>query len=182
MKDKVLNHIREVCGLKIPYALPLPVKYDGYNYFWGAENEIVGDVVDDYTQGEYKADDIGEPFRIRGWGRIQYIQHPDKTPEQLQNEVAVWIAEAINAYSVPKLEHVLMAMKLTGHHWESLSVKGDIMKFAIPSTEVTHFTDPDNGTPGENYNWHEFEYNLSLPADQQSDEFYEALADILGIK
>ncbi len=107
--------VREKLGIPLPPALPLPVRYDGMNYFWGPENQVVGDQVSDYTQGEYKDDTLGEPFRIRGWGRIQYMQDDTKTPAQLQDEVAYFIADAINAYSKVTLHHYLKVLDQAAH-------------------------------------------------------------------
>ena len=97
-------------ALKLPTALPLPVKYDGINYFWGVVNEMIADQISDYTQGEYNDDTLGEPFRIRGWGRIQYMQDDKKTPHELQVEVGYWIAKAINAYAKPSLQDWLAVL------------------------------------------------------------------------
>lgn len=87
-----------------------------------------------------------------------------------------------NAIAEIELKHVLRAMKLTGHSWESIKVIGNEMHFAIPNDEVTHFTDPDNGTPGENYNWSEGVWNLLRGWDGQSEETKLFVAGALGVK
>lgn len=102
-KEKAEAYVREKCGLKIPDALPLPVKYDGINFYWGGEESgMVADIVPDYDGGEF--------LRIRGWGRIHHLKVEGKTPEQLQNDVAFWIADAINAYSKLQLQHYLQVL------------------------------------------------------------------------
>jgi hypothetical protein len=114
-----MTHTKKLCDYlqnhyaskSVPCHLPLPVRADDFGqYIWGPENEMVADCVRDYTQGEYKDDELGEPIRIRGWGRIQYIKDPEKTPTQIQDEIMEWVADAINAYAEPTLNDVLMAL------------------------------------------------------------------------
>lgn len=114
-QTKAEAFVREKLGLKIPEALPLPVRYDGMNYYWGENNQIVGDIVPDYDGGEF--------FRIRGWGRIQYLKVDGKTPEELQEEVAYWIADAINAYSQLSLQHWLRVLR--GCHYVEMYTASD---------------------------------------------------------
>jgi len=92
---------------QVPKALPLPVEYDGMMYFFGKDPKVGDAIVADIDMTEGFADG----FRIRGWGRIQYMKEEGKTPEQLQDEVAYYIADAINAYSEIKLHHVLQAIQ-----------------------------------------------------------------------
>lgn len=102
-QQKAEAYVREKCGLKVPEALPLPVKYDGMVYYWGANDEMIADTIPDFAGGEL--------LRIRGWGRIQHLKVEGKTPEQLQDELAYWIADAINAYSKPHLQHWLRVLE-----------------------------------------------------------------------
>lgn len=109
--SQIEQKIREVCPWipKKPIALPLPVKYDGMMYFFG-KDKIVGDamVADIHmTDGFTEA----EGFRIRGWGRIQYLKEQGKTPEQLQDECAYYIQDAINAYGEPQLSDLLYTIE-----------------------------------------------------------------------
>lgn len=105
--SQIEQQIKEVCPWlpKKPVALPLPVRYDGMMYFFG-KDKVVGDatVADiDMTDGFTEA----EGFRIRGWGRIQYLKEQGKTPEQLQDECAYYIQDAINEYGEPQLSDLL---------------------------------------------------------------------------
>lgn len=104
------KHVRELVPNieKIPSALPLPVKYDGMMYYFGKDGEIVAD----FDEGV----NTGDGFRIRGWGRIQYLQEENKTPEQLQDECAFYIEHAINAYSEINLADVLQAINKDGDY------------------------------------------------------------------
>lgn len=79
---------------KVPTDLPLPVKYDGINYYWGKNGEMVADFDSGVNQGE--------GFRIRGWGRIK--------DEGRQDECAKYIEVAINSYSSVRLADVLLAI------------------------------------------------------------------------
>ena len=110
--EKLENKIRELAYLeKIPVALPLPVKYDGVQFYWGKNSEMVAD----FDEGV----NTGDGFRIRGWGRIQYLKEENKTPEQLQEECAYYIEKAINAYSEITLQNVLFVFaSLNKIDWE----------------------------------------------------------------
>ena len=79
---------------EVPKDMPLPVKYDGRAYYWGKDGEMVAD----FHEGE----NDGDGFRIRGWGRIQ--------DEERQDECARYIERAINAYSEPTPNTVLIAL------------------------------------------------------------------------
>lgn len=102
--EKLIKRICELSSFeKIPVALPLPVKYDGMNFYWGKGGEMVAD----FDEGV----NTGDGFRIRGWGRIQYLKEENKTPEQLQEECAFYIERAINGYAEIQLHHVLEAIE-----------------------------------------------------------------------
>lgn len=57
-----------------------PFRFEG-GYVWDAKRNMV-------------ADDKGDPLRVRGWGRISYMQEP----EGLQDAVGALIAEALTAH------------------------------------------------------------------------------------
>ena len=133
--SQIEQKIKEVCPWlpKKPVALPLPVRYDGMMYFFG-KDKVIGDatVADiDMTDGFTEA----EGFRIRGWGRIQYLKEQGKTPEELQDECAYYIQDAINAYGEPQLSDLL----------HTIHEKWSIRSFVI-ATEiypVFRFINPD---------------------------------------
>jgi hypothetical protein len=80
---------------EIPKELPLPVRYDGMQYYWGSNDEMIAD----FDEGV----NIGDGFRIRGWGRIQ--------DEKSQDMCARYIEKAINTYSDIRLADVLLAVR-----------------------------------------------------------------------
>ena len=142
-KAKALKHVREVCGLKIPTALPLPVRLDGYTggYIWGKENEMIADFDDGVN--------VGDGFRIRGWGRIQN--------EELMKENMQFIADSINAYASPHLEHWLRGIGGEHGYW-------------------------GKNHPPTNLTWKILEvYNLSKDGNNQSPEFYQAYNEIVKV-
>lgn len=150
-------YVREKLGLKTPLALPLPVKYDGMTYFWGANNEMIADSHADIE------DDL---LRIRGWGRIQYVKEEDKTPEELQDEAAHWIADAINAYAEIQLHHVLRV--LGGH------VDIDSYEIENNQIDITLFQ----------YDVNDVRVHIFLPLTPPSEweeETFEALNKLLGL-
>lgn len=62
--------------------------YDGVMYLWTVDNKMLADI--DIENEE-------EPFRVRGWGAIQNLFKKDYAKaEEFQDEVANFIAEAIN--------------------------------------------------------------------------------------
>lgn len=68
-----------------------PFRYE-YGYVFDSNNQMVAD------KGE-----IGElkgmiATRVRGWGRIQYMDNPVGRAAQLQDEVGKIVAEALNFY------------------------------------------------------------------------------------
>jgi len=83
-------------ALIVPSALPLPVKLDEYTggYIWGPENEMIADFDDGVN--------VGDGFRVRGWGRIQ--------DESLMQENMQFIANAINAHAKPNLQDWLAVL------------------------------------------------------------------------
>ena len=94
---KAEAHVREQRpALIVPSALPLPVKLDEYTggYIWGPENEMIADFDDGVN--------VGDGFRVRGWGRIQ--------DESLMQENMQFIANAINAHAKPNLQDWLAVL------------------------------------------------------------------------
>ena len=124
--SQIEQKIKEVCPWlpKKPVALPLPVRYDGMMYFFG-KDKVIGDatVADiDMTDGFTEA----EGFRIRGWGRIQYLKEQGKTPEQLQDECAYYIQDAINEYGEPQLSDLLYTIKSVNENNQEKGVYFDL--------------------------------------------------------
>ena len=62
-----------------------------HGYIRDANNQIVSDDASSVATGLIAA-------RIRGWGRIQYMDKPEMRANALQDEVAEMVAEALNAY------------------------------------------------------------------------------------
>lgn len=62
-----------------------PFKFD-HGYIFDADNQMVAD--------EVEADSMINALRIRGWGRIGYMENP----EALQDKVGELIAEALTDY------------------------------------------------------------------------------------
>lgn len=62
-----------------------------YGFIRDANNEIVADDASSEATGLIAA-------RIRGWGRIQYMDNPKGRANALQDEMAEIVAEALNAY------------------------------------------------------------------------------------
>jgi hypothetical protein len=76
--------------------------YDGVTYLWTLDNEMLADIDIENTD---------EPFRVRGWGSIQYMFRDPKTDQidfdkaaKFQDEVAQFIADAINEKIERELE------------------------------------------------------------------------------
>lgn len=145
------KRIRELVPskFKIPVALPLPVKYDGIAYYFGPQSEIVAD----FDEGV----NTGDGFRIRGWGRIQYMKELGKTPEQLQDECAYYIQDAINAYSEIQLQDVMQAIHMV-------------------FTEAGIFT---KDTYYEAFNKVAERYNFLQPYSSQTEELYQLIWDYI---
>lgn len=61
-----------------------PFKFD-FGYIWDADGQIVAD---------QKLNEDGQILRVRGWGRISYLENP----EALQDEVGEIIAIALSEY------------------------------------------------------------------------------------
>lgn len=78
------------------------------------------------------------------------------------------------------LADVLLAMNLTGHAFEGIKVIADTMHFDFPTGEEIHFIDPDNGTPGTNYEWGHAEWDLKLPFHLQPQETQDFIGRIIG--
>lgn len=85
-------------------------------------------------------------------------------------------------YAEPQLNHLLVALKLTDHEWESLKAIGTILHISLPNNKVTHFIDPIDGSAGENYNWTEVAYDLTKPPLDQSEEVTDQLVELLQAK
>jgi hypothetical protein len=165
--NQILEIVREANGFTIPKDLPLPVKYDGIRYYWGKDGEMVAD----FDEGV----NVGDGFRIRGWGRIQN--------EESQDECAKWIAEAINAYGSVYPHHLLVAIDMSGDtRYESTVIKGDTITVSLPNGHATHFIDEENDTLGTNYDWAEFSLKIKEPLEPQlqaSSELVETLYKLL---
>ena len=83
----MLSDIRKAAlNLYVP-----PFRHDR-GYIWDANNEMVSD---DGCGGEMRGLIAS---RIRGWGRIQYLDNPKGRAAALQDEVGNIVAEALNAY------------------------------------------------------------------------------------
>ena len=63
-----------------------PFRYE-CGYIWDANNEMV-------------ADETAHALQVRGWGRISYLDQPEK----LQDEVGALIAEALTKFWKEQLE------------------------------------------------------------------------------
>lgn len=120
---------------KKPVALPLPVRYDGMMYYFG--KGVRGDeIVADLHMGE----EYEDGFRIRGWGRIQYLKEEGKTGEQLQDECAYYIQDAINAYGDITLVDVLMAInKVTSNSSFVLQSNNTLSIFGVDKNKCCNF-------------------------------------------
>ena len=64
-----------------------PFRFDKYGYIWDADNNMVAD-----NHIEKEAD--GATLRVRGWGRISYMEDS----AQLQDEAGRMIAQALTEY------------------------------------------------------------------------------------
>lgn len=64
-----------------------PFRFDRYGYIWDADNHMVAD-------NHIEKDADGAALRVRGWGRISYLEDA----EQLQDEVGRMIAQALTEY------------------------------------------------------------------------------------
>lgn len=62
-----------------------------HGYIRDANNQMVADDAGSEGSGLIAS-------RIRGWGRIQYMDKPEQRADALQDEVAVMVAEALNTY------------------------------------------------------------------------------------
>lgn len=154
VKQKAEDHVRKICQLEVPVALPLPIEYDGIHFFFGPKGEIVADTVDDF--------DGGELFRIRGWGRIQHLKEEGKTADQLQDECAHWFAEAINAYASPRLDYWMRGIESSGLDYELSSVDLSVIRMFLSV-----------GSKGL-----EFDKKTGQPATEGD---YKAYCEIVGI-
>lgn len=81
-----------------------PFRYE-YGYVFDSNNQMVAD------KGE-----VGKlkgliATRIRGWGRIQYMDNPVGRAGQLQDEVGKIVAEALNEYWGTSLAEELVKLK-----------------------------------------------------------------------
>ena len=65
-----------------------PFRYE-HGYVWDSNNEMVSD--GQGMRGLLAA-------RIRGWGRIQYMDDPAGRAAALQDEIGHMVAEALNAF------------------------------------------------------------------------------------
>lgn len=74
-----------------------PFRYDGHGYVWDANGEMVLDQVaegggpDGPPPPTTMVSTLGATLRIRGWGRIGYLEHP----VQLQDAVGELVARAL---------------------------------------------------------------------------------------
>lgn len=68
-----------------------PFRYE-HGYIWDSANHVVAD---NGEPGEMREQFIS---RIRGWGRIQYMDNPKGRAAALQDEVGKMVAEALNAF------------------------------------------------------------------------------------
>lgn len=76
---------------KAALALYTPPFRHEYGFIRDSNNEIVADDASSAATGLIAA-------RIRGWGRIQYMDNPAGRANALQDEMADMVAEALNAY------------------------------------------------------------------------------------
>lgn len=179
-KEKALEYIRKnVPELTIPRALPpLPVKYDKMVYIWGAGG---GGMVAMFDWHDFQ-EKMKDWFVIRGWGRISYMEDP----EEAQDEVAEYIADAINEKSVPEWEHVIMVLSKKCVDDED---SPDRRCFHVAMTDDGEFMwDRYNNThKGRGWVYQNkddgvrLKADLSKPVDQQSVDFYALLNRVLGI-
>ena len=85
------------------------------------------------------------------------------------------------------LEHVLRAMKLTGHEWEKVTVKGNIMHFFIPKSESVTTIEDGVGINNEqygsvtNYEWWSVDYDMAKTFDQNIAENEELVKFLLEV-
>jgi hypothetical protein len=76
---------------KAALALYTPPFRHEFGYIRDANNQMVADDASSEATGLIAS-------RIRGWGRIQYMDNPEGRAEALQDEVGEMVAEALNAY------------------------------------------------------------------------------------
>lgn len=98
----------------------------------------------------------GEGFRLRGWGHLQ-----DETKYQ---ENAKFIERAINNAVTPHLEHWLRGM---GSRY-AISGEGDVCLWKYDLIKRWELVQSDF-------------YNLTKDGENQSEEFYKAYCEIVGI-
>lgn len=73
------------------FDLYVPPFRHEHGYIFDANNHVVADDAGSEGAGTIAA-------RIRGWGRIQYMDNPKGQAEALQDAVGEIVAEALNAY------------------------------------------------------------------------------------
>ncbi len=129
-----IYYASDVVNKKLPSALPLPVKLDNYTggYIWGSGNEMVADFDDGVN--------VGDGFRIRGWGRIQN--------EELMQENMQFIADAINAHAAPTGFDWL---RLFGKTSEKIKIyfRGNEIQVGVPDYRDTHSQKMYGVTPND---------------------------------
>ena len=77
----------------VAFELYKPPFYFLGGYVWDSGHHMV---LDQHTDDGDTADAI--VARIRGWGRIQYMDKPELRAAALQDEVGAIVVEALNAY------------------------------------------------------------------------------------
>lgn len=77
---------------KAAFDLYTPPFRHVHGYILDANEQVISD---DGAIGEMKGVIAA---RIRGWGRIQYMDNPEGRAAALQDEVGLIVAEALNAY------------------------------------------------------------------------------------
>ena len=100
---RLIDEIRSLRAVVQAGAVPLtPIRQAALDLYTPPFRHEHGYIRD--ANHEMVADDAGSEgsglvaSRIRGWGRIQYMNKPELLAAVLQDEVAEMVAEALNAY------------------------------------------------------------------------------------
>lgn len=180
--EQILSHIREVCGLK---RLEFGCEFERKNKNTIGIQESKMFIVANHTfhvsqsiQTYTGSISIQSDNREKASG-YYWVYDGEVFCRKVSFEEFGDIYEIIGLPIY--LEHLLYAMKLTGHNWESITVKENIIKFAIPKEEITRTTDEDTGEVYEEFHWYQTEYDLTRTVEQNLTENTELRELIISL-
>lgn len=158
-KQKALDHVRSVCPELMEFKRGCEVVADqnGIHYWYKGEDH----------QGNH-------------WYQSSWAIHCN---DLRNNPEENGLIKGKIIGHTPHLEHWLRGIELNGNSsYENIQSDGEVLLIEIPNGKKESFQEKlgdGQYDSGVNYLWSKMEYNLTK--DEQSEDFYKAYCEIVGI-